>query len=1005
VTLVAVAPNKFARGFMGPDSDAPAVYEVQPLDAALLRRYDTDAHLVTYVVRGATAQPRINKPGLPYFPGQAEVAVFFCDVDNPDHRPWDRALVEEAERQYYEVEAFRTAGIYLTAHGRRVVQPIAQPIPVQEVEPYLRRWLLELERGGLAVDWACRDWTRHFRLPHVRRGGVSTPSYLVLLDRMEPIALEPIEHAVEEPVTAPTTGTTAPARPVPVVEWSGTVPEVWRGRVEQMAAAVRGVKTEWHSLFLALAGALLARGVPPEHLPALCRAISLATGADDRTADRETAARTTAERKLAGLRAVGYSELRRRWPEVADAVDAATARGAEAQLRVMAGAESETAPATVQTATAAMEQAIRRAPDGLTTISAECGLGKTRAAIAVAAERAAKPYASANAEGARAPLGSKTSISVDKHRLAQQVVDDLAALGTPAKRIFGPLSVIGPDGKPACRYHEVAECLVRGGQAMQWELCRGRDDDPCEYFDECDARLGFEGPEDARVTVGPHALLSELDAAAGSTGLLVIDEPPDILETETITQQDLVTTRKGLRAFEGRYAGSIEPVIVAAQVWLASGEIAVATELAHVVNACAHLIDPLDLEQARRSSGLAAGDAVDCARAAPLAEGRSRKAPPIQSAYLAMAKRDVGRARELGTASRVLRTLHYALTSETPVAVRIEGQRERVLIVTSAREEFAQALRRQGAVVVTDANAEINVPIYAKVVGYEPAHHRFAAEDGAPIERTVLRCASATRRSWLPRGQLEVASSLVAAVRALFEWAGRDAATRSIGVITMRTIELALRAARDPTDTSVEAEWKAARQRPETLQEAKARLGPSVHDWPGQLVFGHYFAVRGLNTMADVDAVVTLGDPWPNLGHVKNDVAFLGLAEAWDARVEALCRAELEQAHGRLRVVHRSRPGRALHIGTMLPGGSGWRSGKVQIRKLKSGPMKVAAAMTPDELAEHVTRLGGVRAAGRILQCAHTTIARYLDGKRAISIEFADLVRAALGPTAEVSDA
>jgi hypothetical protein len=125
---VAVAPNKFARGFMGPDSDAPAVYEVLPLEDALLRRYNTDAHLVTYVIDGAQRQPRINKPGLPYFPRRVTVSVFFCDVDNPDHRRWDRALIDEAHRQYVELDAFKTAGIYLTAHGRRIVQPIAEPI-------------------------------------------------------------------------------------------------------------------------------------------------------------------------------------------------------------------------------------------------------------------------------------------------------------------------------------------------------------------------------------------------------------------------------------------------------------------------------------------------------------------------------------------------------------------------------------------------------------------------------------------------------------------------------------------------------------------------------------------------------------------------------------------------------------------------------------------------------------------------------------------------------------
>jgi hypothetical protein len=148
--------------------------------------------------------------------------------------------------------------------------------------------------------------------------------------------------------------------------------------------------------------------------------------------------------------------------------------------------------------------------------------------------------------------------------------------------------------------------------------------------------------------------------------------------------------------------------------------------------------------------------------------------------------------------------------------------------------------------------------------------------------------------------------------------------------------------------------------------------------------------------MADVDCLATLGDAWPNLGQVRSEVEFLGLPDAWEARLEALCRAELEQAHGRLRVVHRQRPGRALHIGSVLPGGSGWSAGKVQIRRFKLGPWKSAATMTADELAEHVDRLGGLRAASRILGCAHTTIARYLDGRRAIPIDLAQMVSVAV---------
>jgi hypothetical protein len=228
----------------------------------------------------------------------------------------------------------------------------------------------------------------------------------------------------------------------------------------------------------------------------------------------------------------------------------------------------------------------------------------------------------------------------------------------------------------------------------------------------------------------------------------------------------------------------------------------------------------------------------------------------------------------------------------------------------------------------------------------------------------------------------------------VFDWAREDPAARRLGLITMQVIELALAAALRPNDPQIAADWtKKCGQKPELLVQAREVLGPIVQAWPGELLLAHYGATRGLNTMADVDCLATLGDPWPNLGDVKNQVAFLHLADAWDARVEALCRAELEQAHGRLRVVHRTRPGRALHIGNVMPGGFGWKSGRVQIRKLLGGRPKTEAAMDVTELQGQIASIGGIRAAAKLLGCAHTTLERYLHGRRSIPPHVAQAIR------------
>jgi hypothetical protein len=107
------------------------------------------------------------------------------------------------------------------------------------------------------------------------------------------------------------------------------------------------------------------------------------------------------------------------------------------------------------------------------------------------------------------------------------------------------------------------------------------------------------------------------------------------------------------------------------------------------------------------------------------------------------------------------------------------------------------------------------------------------------------------------------------------------------------------------------------------------------------IIVGHYGALRGLNHMAAVDALVTLGDPWPNLGVARDEAFFLGLGDAWESRYEAKARAELEQAHGRLRAVRRTRPGRALHVGALLPSGSAWAS-NVEVRQIPQGDRRPA---------------------------------------------------------------
>jgi hypothetical protein len=457
-----------------------------------------------------------------------------------------------------------------------------------------------------------------------------------------------------------------------------------------------------------------------------------------------------------------------------------------------------------------------------------------------------------------------------------------------------------------------------------------------------------------------------------------------------------------LDAFDGAYGAALRPALEAVGAWLATGQVsAVATTVAGVVTAFANRVDHPVLAQARRSSGCPDGDAVECACAAPVAD-EGPAAPPVRLEHLSIAKRNVAHARKLGAASRVLRAVHHALTSETPVVVRLETRDERrVLHLTRVREQFAQALRREGSVVVLDANVDIWAPVYAKVVGYEPPILRFEAPDGAPVERTVHRLTAATRKAWLRDGKLQLAPSLRTAVRAAVAWANEHPGNGTLAIIAIYVVELALRAAFAPDDRSVDEAWARAGQDPATLDLVRAELVPLVREWKGSVLFGHFGALRGLDAMADADNLVTLGDPWVNVDQVRHECAFLGLTD-WEARLEAMCRAELEQAHGRLRTVHRTRPARALHVGAVAPGGAGWSRAQVAVRRAAPGPPKRTGGADDESLLSTVLeRVGSVRELAGALGCEPRTVRRYLAAERALPEEHRARLRELRGPDDE----
>lgn len=963
--LVAVAPSRYDFGVEGPEDDwrfkpgheknrrrccrPPGVYrrtgivsahQVIDLDNALHTHWNSDAHLVSYVLRdcrgqregdaGAPAimQPRFKKASLPFLRElgyQLTVEVFFADVDNPGHVPWVPELRAEAER----VDRMVPAGVYYTAHGRRIVQPLSRPIVIEddgsEMEARLSAWLEHLASVGIMADWSCTDWTRHYRLPHVRREDAIGFKSELDLSRMRPI--DPPDRGVIVRRGSPRKKDHSLRKSEKV---EGSVLEHafrmagWLGRA--LTPSMITIQCPYQSLH--------TMGHPydtstvlfgPTQKSPLGHVYCKHNSCSSRTQDDFVAALPNAARDMVMSHKPVTPTKEKPDEELTD--------------RSMAGP--------------ILEDAIRKAPDGLSVIIAGCGTGKTEAAIVVATERAEK-------EGRRFV---KTAISVPTSKLALEVAARLERQGNRVKRVFGPLSKKREDGTNECRYHETGAALSKGFLSVPWELCEGRGRMPCEYADTCTARGGVEGEKDARILVGPHALMGRLSKEAGKTGLLVIDEPPPMLKHETFTPEELLQASSYLdRYFEDKYAAALNVSISALASWILIAPL----DRAYPLTAATLKVDTAKAERAFMATGTFT--VIDAAK--NCLDDPEDPTPPVQRQWIMMARKTLHVAQEIGIAARVAYIVWLGLTNEREAVCRVEERRgRRVLVVTIADAQLRETLKRDGSVVVADAGGEQHLPIYKRIVGYEAPVTTVRVGDGAPVERVHLE-RTASRSRWMTHGKIQIGPSVVRCVELFVRWANERTFKRA-AIVTFKPLSIILRAA---LGENVEGEWAAEDSRKEVLREGALRLRPILRQLRGSLDVGHYGGVRGLDHWREHDALATLGDPWGQLSDARWESEFLRLTEGWEERLEAAARSDLEQAHGRLRTVHRTEPARALHIGQLLPGG--WGSTVVKTRTDTGG--RPGLVLTAEGARKAVAEAGSVAAAAKSIGTSVRTLYRLL---------------------------
>jgi hypothetical protein len=167
-------------------SYTPVKAEAVPIDEALEREWDGDAHFVGYHLvedEGRAADmPRLRKEILGSLEREGVTVELSClalDWDTPGHVPLtEKYLLEFCDKlakvRASDPELDNVYAWYTSRAGARVVYVLDTPVGPDEFEARLGTLLYKYQSLGMEVDMSCRDWTRLYRLPKVRRDGKRT---------------------------------------------------------------------------------------------------------------------------------------------------------------------------------------------------------------------------------------------------------------------------------------------------------------------------------------------------------------------------------------------------------------------------------------------------------------------------------------------------------------------------------------------------------------------------------------------------------------------------------------------------------------------------------------------------------------------------------------------------------------------------------------------------------------------------------------------------------------
>lgn len=767
-------------------------------------------------------------------------------------------------------------------------------------------------------------------------------------------------------------------------------PASLQAAVAALVGELKKVPSGRHNLYLALAGTLLRRGLDPAFLPGFVGSIA-SQAADAKVKNRMSDARSASTAWQRGGRVTGYSTLRAGWPSIARVVDDHFPRTAsDVENQVHAGLakpfiEPRLSLSAAQQAVSMSLLAACEAPQLPRVLVSPPGVGKTRQAVEFALTH----------NGKVAIVHGTNKVSIEHFHLAE-----LRAPGR-AQRRFGALSAMDANNTTLCKKADIARVLQAGGLSVQQRLCIR-----CQHRSTCTARDGVEGARNGDIAFFNHAMLDAAIEHAGSNGTLVVDEGPPPFLHEVVSLEHLVTTERVLRSYQ--FPTSLaDPCSPLLRLLLAEADtVQDGTPLGHHLHEVARSAtdnDRMKLAVAKGALGVVAereldafdtplpvpvptpsGDYADDALAlflAAFAQWPNHTAPPTTASYARDLSSRLGTssAEDVATAARTLVALKHAFADQ-PVRKALAYWRVAdttvALHIAYANSSLIAALRRAGPTVFLDATADERALRY---LAQRPVHvERHQVVDGAATTRVVLANAKGAKRHLGPKRGAHWPVLGAALADALAQPCA--SASGHVLVVTHKSCAEALRS----TETA-------------NVPHQRLRLALLQREAQGRrLLVAHFGDVRGRNefdgvSWKDLDVVITIGDPWPDIGQIEAENRLLGLSpEDSQSRLRELVAAELAQAHGRLRAPRQTKPTAAIHVGSIVP--AGWHSSNTSVEQPQPGRRTNVTAMTKAELLVLIGLAGSRRALAAAVGVSESTVRKYLQG-RPIPLDFATRAR------------